>query len=97
MSDAFPSRLLDKFVLRLPAGLRERVGKAAKENGRSMNAEIVARLEETFKTDLTSKAAAAKILRMIPNQGDPLEDRVAVLERIIQKMHPEKRAKKRLP
>ncbi|QOD84862.1 Arc family DNA-binding protein [Chromobacterium haemolyticum] len=34
----------DKFMLRLPDGMRSRIAKAAKTNGRSMNAEIVHRL-----------------------------------------------------
>jgi chromosome segregation ATPase len=38
----------DKYVLRLPDGMRERIRLAADENNRSMNAEIVDRLEESF-------------------------------------------------
>lgn len=38
----------DKFMLRLPDGMRDRIGVEAKSNGRSMNAEIVARLEDSF-------------------------------------------------
>lgn len=36
----------DKYVLRLPDGMRDRIKEAAERNNRSMNAEIVARLEE---------------------------------------------------
>lgn len=35
----------DQIKLRVPAGMREELKKAAKVNGRSMNAEIIARLE----------------------------------------------------
>lgn len=38
----------DKFMLRLPDGMRERIATAAKESGRSMNAEIVGRLQASF-------------------------------------------------
>lgn len=38
----------DQYMLRFPPGLRDRVKDAAAEHGRSMNSEIVARLEETF-------------------------------------------------
>jgi len=38
----------DKFMLRFPDGMRERVAEAAKTNGRSMNAEIIQRLEHSF-------------------------------------------------
>lgn len=45
-----PSRSLKKSVVRLPAGLRERIAAAAKANQRSMNAEFVARLGSSFAT-----------------------------------------------
>lgn len=38
----------DKYVLRLPDGMRDRIKTAAETSGRSMNAEIVARLEDSF-------------------------------------------------
>ncbi len=42
----------DKFMLRFPDGMRERIKLAADANGRSMNAEINARLEASFEVDL---------------------------------------------
>lgn len=38
----------DKFMLRLPDGMRAQIRVAAEENSRSMNAEIVARLRASF-------------------------------------------------
>lgn len=38
----------DQYQLRLPPGLRDRIKSAADGNGRSMNAEIVATLEEAY-------------------------------------------------
>ncbi|MEI7296579.1 Arc family DNA-binding protein [Paraburkholderia tropica] len=43
-----PSRTADQFVVRFPDGMRDRIAEEAKKNNRSMNAEIVARLEESF-------------------------------------------------
>ena len=40
----------DKFMLRLPDGMRDRIKVAASRNGRSMNAEIVATLETAYPT-----------------------------------------------
>ena len=37
-----------KFMLRLPDGMRERIAEEAKANNRSMNAEIVARLQASM-------------------------------------------------
>lgn len=49
MSDSpYPSQTQDKFVLRLPDGMRDRIKHAAEANNRSMNAEIVATLEEKY-------------------------------------------------
>lgn len=41
------------FRLRVPQALKERIEKAAAAGNRSLNAEIVARLEETFSADGT--------------------------------------------
>lgn len=38
----------DKFMLRLPDGMRDQIATAAKAGGRSMNSEIVARLQDSF-------------------------------------------------
>lgn len=46
-----PSKQLDQFVLRLPQGMRDRIKILADSNGRSMNAEIVARLEKSIESD----------------------------------------------
>lgn len=40
-----PSRKLDQYIVRFPDGMRDQLKKAAKENNRSLNAEIIARLE----------------------------------------------------
>lgn len=43
-----PSRTAEQFVVRFPDGMRDKIANAAKANNRSMNAEIVARLEQSF-------------------------------------------------
>lgn len=57
MSEEFPSRTLDKIVIRAPDGLRDRLKDAASASGRSMNAEIVARLETSFATRIGDERA----------------------------------------
>lgn len=42
---------LDKFLLRMPDGMRKRIKAAAERNNRSMNAEIVATLDEVYGSD----------------------------------------------
>jgi plasmid stability protein len=46
-----PSQSQDKFIVRLPDGMRERIKAEAEANNRSMNAEIVARLDASFERD----------------------------------------------
>ena len=40
-----------QFNVRMPADLKEKIEEAAKENGRSMNAEIVYRLQKSIEED----------------------------------------------
>ena len=44
----YSSRTADKFVVRLPDGMREQIMEVAKENHRSMNSEIIARLKKSL-------------------------------------------------
>ncbi|WP_170930033.1 MULTISPECIES: Arc family DNA-binding protein [unclassified Pseudomonas] len=39
---------VDRFVLRLPEGLRQTLKRIAKQNQRSLNAEIVSRMERSL-------------------------------------------------
>lgn len=40
---------LDKIIIRLPDGMRDRIKATAKANNRSMNAEIITMIETVFK------------------------------------------------
>lgn len=44
----YTSRTADKFVVRLPEGMRDRIADVAKQHHRSMNSEIIARLEHSL-------------------------------------------------
>ncbi|KFA58967.1 hypothetical protein GAPWKB11_0856 [Gilliamella apicola] len=55
MSNKFPSQVQDKFTVRFPEGMRDKIAEQAKKNNRSMNAEIILALEkylESQKQDL---------------------------------------------
>ena len=45
----------DKFIVRLPTGMREKIASISKTNHRSMNSEIVSRLEYSFEQELYSQ------------------------------------------
>jgi hypothetical protein len=51
MSEDTPAKFQDKYILRLPDGMREYLKEAAKKNKRSLNAEIVDRLQRTMVVD----------------------------------------------
>lgn len=46
-----PNDELDKFLLRMPDGLREKIKRAAEQNSRSMNSEIVHMLESSLEAE----------------------------------------------
>lgn len=66
------SREQDKFVLRMPDGLRPEISDAASINDRSMNSEIIFRLNRTIELE-TQLADKDKIIRNLLNLIDKLE------------------------
>lgn len=52
----------EKFILRFPDGMRDQLREIAAANGRTMNAEIIARLEQSLKPkDISLEAALGHI------------------------------------
>lgn len=52
-----PSAIADKFMLRLPDGLRDTIAEHAKRAGRSMNAEVIYRLQMAYDQDAAMEDA----------------------------------------
>lgn len=70
----------DKFVLRLPDGMRDRIKAAAEANNRSMNAEIVATLEEQYPApDDFDRAVHAALADGKPREAIWLGHRAVIL------------------
>lgn len=63
MTGNSPSRELDKFILRLPDGMRNAIGASAKANNRTMNSEIVLRLKKSLAEDDLAAERNAKAIR----------------------------------
>ncbi|WP_159672380.1 Arc family DNA-binding protein [Andreprevotia sp. IGB-42] len=59
------SREDPQYKLRVPPELREQIEHAAKINGRSMNAEVVARLQSTFNAGVVSTGQDSRCLEEI--------------------------------
>jgi hypothetical protein len=55
----------DKYIVRMPDGLRDRIAQKAKARGRSMNAEIVRTLETAFPAEREDGAKAGKPAKRI--------------------------------
>lgn len=69
------NRESDRFIIRLPEGMRDRIKAAAAENNRSMNAEIVARLETSFATGPDqSNLATSEISKAMKELGKQLNE-----------------------
>lgn len=66
------SREQDKFVLRMPDGLRPEISDAASINDRSMNSEIIFRLNRTIELE-TQLADKDKIIRNLLNLIEKLK------------------------
>ncbi|MGU3496325.1 Arc family DNA-binding protein [Xanthobacteraceae bacterium A53D] len=77
MAEETPVREHEKFILRMPEGMRDRIAREAKNNGRSMNAELIARIEKTFEDD----TAFSKLLDRVDEIESDFEKRLQELER----------------
>lgn len=81
MTNDTPGRGSDQFPLRFPDGMRDQLKKAAKANGRSMNAEIIAKLQDY--TDSPSNSNSLDELRQTLNKhGEKLDKLADMLGRV---------------
>ena len=78
----------DKFMLRFPNGMRDRIAEAAKTNGRTMNAEVVARLQASF--DAGSSVTGAVAQELADSRGQTIKAMVIIqksLSEAVQRMY----------
>lgn len=54
----------NRFLVRMPPGMREQIAVIAAQNNRSMNAEIVARLEASLEVEAEGMALGVVISRL---------------------------------
>jgi hypothetical protein len=69
MGKPYPSQIADRFLLRLPDGMRDRIANAARANQRTMTAEIVLRLQRSLDTEDFEMPA---FLRPAPPEEAPI-------------------------
>lgn len=70
------SRTADKFVVRLPDGLRDKIFDVSGENQRSMNGEIVYRLEQSLRDDQVI-ATQSELIKLLTRRVAELEPETA--------------------
>jgi hypothetical protein len=77
----FPSRTADKFVVRLPGGMREQIAEVARLHHRSMNSEIISRLEQSLlhDGDLTGDSEGRLDRAQLSQQESQLIERFRLL------------------
>ena len=63
----YPSAQQDQYMVRFPDGMRDRLKAEAEKNGRSMNAEIVARLESYGAETIRDRFAMATLAALCSN------------------------------
>lgn len=78
MTELRPGQGSDQFNVRFPPGMRDRIKVAADINGRSMNAEIIATLEERYPATSVDVRAVDGLLHYIASATNPAQ----TLERV---------------
>ncbi|HGY9633463.1 Arc family DNA-binding protein [Pseudomonas alloputida] len=73
------SRTADKFVIRLPDGMRAKIADIAKDHHRSMNSEIIARLELSIEQDEHGDLTV-RTLAQVTRRCEELERELAELK-----------------
>lgn len=63
--DPYPSETQDRFIVRLPDGMRDRIKTKALKNGRSMNSEIIDALEGYFPAPKTMEDFAKELANVM--------------------------------
>ena len=78
------------YNLRLPQELKDKIAESAKGLNRSMNADIVARLEESFEKDDAAEFDKGFVLQVIESQ----QDQINQLQNMIQDLMTQLRGSK---
>jgi hypothetical protein len=78
--EPYPSETADRFIVRFPDGMRDRIAESAKANNRSMNSEIVARIAASFEAD-NANAELIELMKTLSKKQDSLDERISRLEK----------------
>ena len=90
------SRDSDKFILRLPDGMRERLAEVAESQGRTMNAVVIGALSEYLANSKSLESQLAGIEKAILALTDKVSEQNLVVSQIV-KENAEKGSVRRRP
>lgn len=80
----FPSELAERFQVRMPLGMRDRIKAAAEANNRSMNAELLATLTRGYPPPRSRDEVIWEIIATVARYDDNLiEEAVRGLSEIV--------------
>ncbi|MGL4587022.1 MAG: Arc family DNA-binding protein [Acinetobacter ursingii] len=79
-----------EYKMRMTQDLKDKIVASAKEHNRSMNADIVARLEESFEKDDAAEFDKGFVLQVIESQ----QDQINQLQKMIQDLMTQLRGSK---
>lgn len=74
MADNDQHQFKDRYMLRLPDGMRDRIKAAAEANGRSMNTEIVTTLAEKYPAPVSAMPDFAEVYRLMDHVHEAAPD-----------------------
>ncbi|MFZ1725480.1 MAG: Arc family DNA-binding protein [Albidovulum sp.] len=77
-----PSEAQDKFIIRLPDGMRDQLKDAAEANDRTMTAEVVYRLRESFDKEVAKNEpehASSLFAETVEREFETLREQVRAL------------------
>ncbi|MFJ2453984.1 Arc family DNA-binding protein [Pseudomonas protegens] len=82
------SRTADKFVVRLPDGMRDLITQVARDNHRSMNSEIIERLEQSLRVNPSRSASETSSSTCTLRLEAQLARAYKVIDRLLQNATP---------
>lgn len=84
MSDESPSRFLDKIIIRVPNGMRDRIKRVADLNNRSVNAELLVLLDRTYPAETAIDEHLQDIAEIVAKL--PAEKRAVVWQDVFNRL-----------
>jgi predicted DNA-binding protein len=83
--NAGTTRDSDKFILRLPDGMRERLAKVAESQGRTMNAVVIGALAEYLTNAKSLESQLTGIEKAIASLTDKIAEQNRTVSELVQK------------